>query len=161
MDDARFSAERLAALLGFARALTGDRALAEDIAQDVVLRLLSRDTAGIADLDAYARRMVVNDYMSWRRRWGRQRQLLIDQQADHHDPDPSERLAVLDDLRRRLERLSRRQRVAVVLRYFADQTDEEIAETLGCSCNAVRLLVSRALAALRVEAGTADREVIR
>lgn len=160
-DESGFTPQRLTALLGFARALTGDRALAEDITQDVVLRLLGRDTEHIIDLDAYARRMIVNEYLSWRRKWGRLRPLpSADDWADRHEPDPSDRIAVLDDLRWRLECLSRRQRAAIVLRYFADQSDEQIAEALDCSRNAVRSLVSRALAVLRVEAGAGDRKVV-
>jgi DNA-directed RNA polymerase specialized sigma24 family protein len=58
-------------LLRFTRALTGDRGLAEDIGQDVLLRLHTRTGSPIDNLDAYAPRMAINTYISWRRKWQR------------------------------------------------------------------------------------------
>src|ERR1051326_4855998 len=61
---------RLGAMLRFAAVLTGDRALAEDVVQEALIRAHGRWEA-IARLDrpeAYIRKMVVNEYLSWRRR---------------------------------------------------------------------------------------------
>ncbi|MGH2829786.1 MAG: sigma factor-like helix-turn-helix DNA-binding protein [Actinomycetota bacterium] len=44
-----------------------------------------------------------------------------------------------------------RQRAALVLRFWSDVSDEEIADTLGCTRGTVRSLVSRGLAALRIQ----------
>jgi DNA-directed RNA polymerase specialized sigma24 family protein len=65
-----FVTARLPAVLRFAGVLTGDRGLAEDVVQDVLIRASNRWQA-IAQLDrpeAYVRKMVVNEFLSWRRR---------------------------------------------------------------------------------------------
>src|SRR5262249_61332331 len=65
-----FAAARLPAVLKFAAVLTGNRDLAEDVVQEVLLRANGRWQA-IACLDrpeAYIRKMIVNEYLSWRRR---------------------------------------------------------------------------------------------
>ena len=65
-----FAAARLPAVLRFAAVLTGDRSLAEDVVQEVLIRA-SRRWETIASLDrpeAYVRKMIVNEYVSWRRR---------------------------------------------------------------------------------------------
>jgi RNA polymerase sigma factor (sigma-70 family) len=56
-----------------------------------------------------------------------------------------------DALRIELDKLPRRQRAVLVLRYYAGMSDLEIAEVLGCGAGTVRGYASRALAALRVE----------
>jgi DNA-directed RNA polymerase specialized sigma24 family protein len=65
-----FAADRLPAVLRFAGVLTGDRALAEDVVQEVLLRASQR-WSQLQDLDhpeAYVRKMIVNEYLDWRRR---------------------------------------------------------------------------------------------
>lgn len=65
-----FTAERLPAVLRFAGVLTGDRALAEDVVQEVLIRAHGR-WKRISRLDRpelYVRKMVVNQFLSWRRR---------------------------------------------------------------------------------------------
>jgi RNA polymerase sigma factor (sigma-70 family) len=49
--------------------------------------------------------------------------------------------------------LPRQQRAVIVLRYYEDLSDQEIADVLGCRQSTVRSYATRALAALRVEAG--------
>ncbi|WP_342341501.1 sigma-70 family RNA polymerase sigma factor [Micromonospora aurantiaca (nom. illeg.)] len=56
-----------------------------------------------------------------------------------------------DQVRSWLSRLPRRQRAALVLRYYEDLPDGEIAEILGCAVGTVRSSISRALATLRAE----------
>jgi RNA polymerase sigma factor (sigma-70 family) len=137
-------------LLGFARALTGDRGLAEDIVQDVVIRLITRTGPRIENVEAYARRMTVNAFISWRRKWLRVLPVgVVDDGAVA--PDHAEHHSNVEDLRQRLERLPRRQRVAIVMRYLTDNTDAEIGDALGCSPSTARSLISRALASLRHE----------
>ena len=149
-----FAAARLPAVLRFAAVLTGDRGLAEDVVQEVLLRA-SRRWESIAGLDrpeAYIRKMIVNEYLSWRRRAWRlvptgagtdaYAQLAPDPAADH-----AERTAILAEL----ARLPARQRAVLVLRYYESLSDTEIAEVLGCTPGTVRGYASRALANLRVE----------
>jgi RNA polymerase sigma factor (sigma-70 family) len=145
------------ALLGFTRALTGDRGLAEDIVQDIVLRLLTRTGPPIDNVDAYTRRMAVNAYISWRRKWHRVEPVGVVEDRGSH-PDPTQRYIDLAELRQHLDRLSRKQRAVVVMRYLADQSDDEIAAILDCSENAVRSLASRALARLRIDLTATQRK---
>ena len=148
---------RLPALVRFAVALTGERGLAEDVVQEVLIRAYGR-WSRIAALDrpeAYLRRMVTNEYLSWRRRWAhvssQPESGEVAEPADHAQ-DHAER----DALTRELARLSRRARAVLVLRYYEQLTDNEIAEVLSCPPGTVRSLASRALATLRVDTRTRD-----
>jgi RNA polymerase sigma-70 factor (sigma-E family) len=147
-----FAATRVHGLLRFARALIGDRGTAEDVVHDVVLRLHQRRSAlgEITDLDAYARRMVTNTYLSWGRKWFR----VVPVGMPTHAlsvADPADAVADRDEVRTRLAQLPRRQRAVVVLRYLVDLSDEQIATELGCSVTTVRSHASRALSTLRVD----------
>ena len=147
-----FASTRLPALVRFAAVLTHDRGIAEDVCQEVVIRV-HRDWARIALLDhpeAYVRRMIVNEYLSWRRKWARvipfptvgsERSV-----ADHAD-----RVADRDALLTRLGRLPAQQRTVLVLRFYEDLPDAEIAAVLGCSESTVRGYAMRALRALRID----------
>ena len=142
------------ALLRFATALTCDPHLAEDIVQEVLLRAQRRwsriVSAGAPD--GYVRRMVVNEYLSLRRRKSFSDVLagpdtLMGLSPAVHDQDYGEREEMLG----RIRALPRRQRAVLALRYYSGLTDTEIAETLGCRTGTVRSHASRALAALRVD----------
>jgi RNA polymerase sigma-70 factor (sigma-E family) len=161
MEFEAFVQERLAALVGFTAALCGDRALAEDVVQEVLIRVQRRWPA-VANLDApeaYVRKALVHEYLSWRRKWWR-----IIPAAEVHPPGPdapdhAEVHAQRSQLADRIAALPPRQRAVLVLRYYTGLTDSEIAETLGCRPVTVRGYASRALATLRVELGqsvTAD-----
>jgi RNA polymerase sigma-70 factor (sigma-E family) len=146
-----FARTTLPGLLSFARVLTADRALAEDVVADVVTKLYTRPDrlTDVRDAAAYARRMVVNEYLSWGRKWFR-----IEPSAqlpDQPTADVAAGVADRETLRGELARLPGRQRTVLVLRYYGGLLDEEIAEELGCSVSTVRSHASRALAALRVE----------
>ncbi len=161
MDLDEFARTRLQSLVRFACALTGDRGLAEDIVQDVLIRLHRRAERldEIDNLDAYARRMVVHEYATWGRKWFR-----IRPSADPPHPQsavtPSDQLDDRDLLRRELGALSRRQRAVLVLRYYAGLSDAEIAAELGCRETTVRSHASRALSALRVHMTQSESEVL-
>jgi RNA polymerase sigma-70 factor (sigma-E family) len=154
---------RLPALLRFAVALTGDRGLGEDVVQEVLIRAYGR-WSRIAALDqpeAYLRRMVTNEYLSWRRRWAR-----VTPHADvpaepgaGPAPDHADAHADRSALAVELARLPRRQRAVLVLRYYEHLTDAEIADVLQCPQGTVRSLASRALRTLRVDAR--DRLLVR
>jgi RNA polymerase sigma-70 factor (sigma-E family) len=155
-----FAAARLGAVLRFAAVLTGDRALAEDVVQEVLIRAHGRWEV-IARLDrpeAYVRKMIVNEYLSWRRRSWR---LVPSGAGTDVDarlvPDPAVDHAERDALLAELARLPRRQRAVLVLRYYEALSDAEIAEVLGCAPGTVRGYASRALAALRVDLSGARR----
>jgi len=147
-----FLATRLRDLLRFSVVLCGDRGLGEDLVQDVLLRAHTGwDHIGSADSPfAYVRRMLVNEHVSWRRKWSRQIPTAdvspVQSAADH-----AEQIADRDDLMPRLRALPARQRAAIVLRYYGGLTDLEIADTLGCSPGTIRGYLSRALATMRVQ----------
>jgi RNA polymerase sigma-70 factor (sigma-E family) len=148
-----FTAERLAALLRFAVVLTGERGLAEDVVQEVLLRAHQR-WPRIGSLDSpehYVRRMIVNEYLSWRRRWSRVVPQAEPRARPDHAPDHAVIHSEREALRTELDKLPRRQRAVLVLRYYAGLSDNQIAEELGCTAGTVRGYASRALAALRVE----------
>jgi RNA polymerase sigma-70 factor (sigma-E family) len=149
-----FAGARLPAVLRFATALTGDPDLAKDLVQEVLIRASGR-WQEIGQLDrpeAYVRKMVVNEHLSWRRRSWR----LIPSGMSGHltglaSPDPAEGFIDRQALLGELAKLSRRQRTALVLRYFEGFSDAEIADVMGCTQSTVRGHVFKALAALRVE----------
>lgn len=149
-----FAGARLQAVLRFATALTGDPDLAKDVVQEVLIRVSSR-WQEIGQLDrpeAYIRKMVVNEYLSWRRRSWR----LIPSGTSSHlpgrpSPDPADGYVERQALLAELAKLSRRQRTALVLRYYEGFSDAEIADVMGCTQSTVRGHVFKALAAMRVE----------
>jgi DNA-directed RNA polymerase specialized sigma24 family protein len=65
--------------------------------------------------------------------------------------DPADGYAVRQALLAELAKLSRRQRTALVLRYYEGYCDADIADVMGCTQSTVRGHVFKALAALRVE----------
>lgn len=145
------------ALLTFAYLLTGGRgAAAEDLVQTVVLRLVSRGLAGLDDPLAYARRGLVNEHRDQLRR-GRVHRLAVPRIATTESTTPvgtptEDRLAVLSAL----DTLTERERAAVVLRYYEDLPDPQIAEVLGCSRTTVRSLIHRATPKLRLALSDPD-----
>jgi RNA polymerase sigma-70 factor (sigma-E family) len=149
-----FAGDRLPAVLRFATALTGDPDLAKDLVQEVLIRASGR-WQEIGQLDrpeAYVRKMVVNEHLSWRRRSWR----LIPSGMSGHltrpsSPDPADGYIDRQALLAELAKLSRRQRTALVLRYYEGFSDAEIADVMGCTQSTVRGHVFKALAALRVE----------
>ena len=149
-----FVTARLPAVLRFAGVLTADRALAEDVVQEVLIRASKRwDQLDSLDYpERYVRKMVVNEYLSWRRRnW---RLLPTGAAGDFDDRvtlDHATQHAERDALLAELGKLPRRQRTVLVLRYYQGLSDTEIADVLGCTPGTVRGYASRALAALRVE----------
>jgi RNA polymerase sigma-70 factor (sigma-E family) len=156
----QFVGERLDRLLRYATAVTCDRYLAQDIVQDVLLRA-QRKWSRIGALDApylYVQRMVTNEYLSWRRRKASSDIASAPHTLEAHTPavhDPAHAYAERDAMRARVATLPRKQRAAIVLRYYEDRTDAEIATVLRCSESTVRSQIARALASLR----TAGRPV--
>nr|WP_239154068.1 SigE family RNA polymerase sigma factor [Amycolatopsis sp. FDAARGOS 1241] len=146
-----FVAERLDGLLRYATVLTDDPHLAQDIVQDVLLRAQER-WAKIESAPTYVRRMVTNEYLSWRRRAIRRVVPSSHEVLDAISPpeaDLSTAYDERDEMLARLATLPRKQRAALVLRYYENYSDEEIAEVLRCGTSTVRSQISRALGTLR------------
>ena len=150
---AAYVAARQRSLLRTAVLLTGDQHAAEDLVQSALARLyLSWDRVRRQDaLDAYVRRIMVNQHTSWWRRAWRHHEVTVDEVRDV----PAQRTETPDELAERdavwqvVRRLPPRQRAAVVLRYYEDLSEAETAEVLGCSIGTVKSQTSRAVATLR------------
>ncbi len=141
------------ALLRMAVMLTGNRADAEDLVQAALANtFLAWDKINDrAALDAYVRRAMVNTHISW---WRRRRleEFPTDQLPDQAVADHARESDTAEVVRRALDRLPERMRAAVMLRYFEDMTEPEIAALLGVSLGTVKSTVSRAVARLRIDA---------
>ncbi len=138
---ADFYAGHYSDLVRLATLLSGSADVAPDLVQDCFVRLHSRWTS-VREPLPYVRRSVVHACASHHRRSARGR---------HLPPLPEARDIELDahELEDALAKLSARQHAAVVLRYYADLPDADIARALRCRPGTVRSLIHRALAALR------------
>jgi RNA polymerase sigma-70 factor (sigma-E family) len=153
VDFAEYVKDRHQALCRFAGVLSGSPALADDLVADVLGNAYERwpRIGGLENPHAYVRKMVVNEYLSWRRRAARtavrpEMHELVEPVADHADAH-ADRHRLLGELRQ----LPPKQRAALVLRYYEGLPFSDIAELLGCGENAVRSNVSRALHRLRIQ----------
>jgi len=156
--DRRAAAEivrrHLPRMVGLARRMLGDAAEAEDVAQEVFLRVWKHASGwkpGTAKFETWMHRVAINLCLDRLRRVGRH--------AGDVSPETIDTRAsatrALDD-RQRCERvrdalqgLSERQRAALVLCYYQDRTNLEAAEILGISVDALESLLSRARRTLK------------
>jgi RNA polymerase sigma-70 factor (sigma-E family) len=150
-DFSAFALSRWPGLVRLAFGLTGDRWLAEDIAQTALARayVAWRRVSRADDPDAYLRRILVN---ASNRRFRRRR--VTEEPGDLPDvavEGPADLVDERSALLAALRQLPPRQRAVVVLRYWNDLTDAQIAAALGCSPGTVRSQLSRALARLRAD----------
>jgi RNA polymerase sigma-70 factor (sigma-E family) len=149
-----FVTARLPALLRYATVVTCDPHLAEDIVQEVLLRVQQRwsRVAAADQPEAYVKRMVLNEFLSWRRRRAaREVPLSLGRldQVSRATPDPGTVVDERDELVRHIAALPPRQRAVLALRYFEGLDDAEIAALMHCRQITVRSHCSRALATLR------------
>ena len=154
--DAEFSAymeARQASLLRTAYLISGDRHTAEDLVQTALAKLyLAWDRVeDRGSLDGYVRRVIVNENNSLWRRPFKRREHATDQLPERAAPtSPGGRDDALWEL---VQTLPKKQRAAVVLRYYEELSEAETAEVLGVSVGTVKSQTSRALAALRSRTG--------
>lgn len=155
-----FARTRLPALLAYAVVLTGDPHLASDVVQEVMVRAHGRWSRirGADRPELYVKRMVTNEYLSWRRRWHVRTVVPVADDALHarapSAADPAQQVVDRDAVWARLAGLPRRQRAVLVLRFYEGLDDAQIAEVLSMAPSTVRSTASRALAALRLGATT-------
>jgi RNA polymerase sigma-70 factor (sigma-E family) len=138
------------ALQRLALLLTGDEHSARDLVQTSVAKLyLAWDRLDDRDnVDAYARRILVNEHRTaWRRPW-RRREVVMDSPPDRAGP-AIEYDGTREAVWRFVASLPPRQRAVIVLRYYEQLTETEIADVLGISVGTVKSQASRAIAALR------------
>ncbi|MFD7160295.1 SigE family RNA polymerase sigma factor [Kribbella sp. NPDC059898] len=151
-------AVRGAALLRFAYLVTRDHSRAEEAVQDALIAAYSRWSriCRAQDPEAYVRRSIVNaDISRWRRFFRRETPTSDTGSADAA-PDPADAQADHDAVWALCATLPPKQRAAVVLRYYEDLPDAEIALILDCSPATVRSQIHRALASLRTAIGTEE-----
>lgn len=155
---AQFVEAHAVGLTRFAFLLCGDRGLAEDLVQDTFIAMHRRfgETLPLTAPVAYARRAIVNANVSRLRR-RRPAETLVAEVPDtstHDDAGVAER----SEMWRLLVDLSARQRAVLVLRYYLDQPDAEIARMLRCREGTVRSLAARAFATMRANPDFARKE---
>jgi RNA polymerase sigma-70 factor (sigma-E family) len=138
--------------------LTGDRGHAEDLVQ-AALEKTHRKWNRVSAMEvpeAYVRRAMVNTAISWRRRRRVTEVPLL----------PSDVVPAGDEYRRveqrqqvvaALRKLPPKMRAVLVLRYFEDLSEQDVADTLGCSVGTVKSQASRGLDRLRARFGPADQ----
>ena len=135
--------------------MTGDHADAEDLVQSALVKVYGAwDKVSRADsADAYVRRVLVNTFLSSRRpvRFGRERIVAAVPELPTSSPGPEDRLSIWPHV----ASLPPKQRAVIVLRYYEDLTEEQIAAALGCSRGTVKSQASAALGNLRRTTGAA------
>lgn len=149
-----YVAARSSSLLRFAYVLTGDSHQAEDVLQTALIKAYRHWSRVCAaeHPDAYMRRVIVNTHLSSarRRRLVETLTAAVPERAGSGTlDDPADLVSERDMLDRALARLPARQRAVLVLRHYAGYDDDAIAEALGCSVGAARVLASRGAATLR------------
>jgi RNA polymerase sigma-70 factor (sigma-E family) len=142
--------------------LLQDRMLAEDIVQDAFVKVAGRliHLRDPGAFDAYLRRTVVNlSHSHVRRRMVERAFLKRETAAAERDSArwPTSSLEDREVLWRALGRLPERQRVAIVLRFYEDLPEVQVADILRCRPGTVKSRVSRGLEALRDEMRGEDR----
>ena len=145
-----YVAARAEALRFTAYLLCGDWHEAEDIAQTALIKLYIAwnriDHTG--SLDSYVRRIVTRTFLNERRRSWRKRERLMDEPpetAATAPAGPEQRMLIWAAL----SKVPKRQRAALVLRYWEDLSLDETAEALGCSVGNVKSQCARGLRTLR------------
>ncbi|MFF6998849.1 SigE family RNA polymerase sigma factor [Streptomyces sp. NPDC008313] len=159
-----FVASRSPALLKTAVLLSGgDRHAAEDLLQNALIKAAGR-WHRIDEPEAYVRQILYRQQVSrWRLKWPR-RELSVAEPPEGGGGDVSSAAELRVLMRGALARLTSRQRTVLVLRYFEDLPEADVARLLGCSVGTVRSTTHRSLARLRALApelaalGPADAE---
>jgi RNA polymerase sigma-70 factor (sigma-E family) len=144
---------RRRALLRTAYLLTGNLADAEDLVQSALAKTYFAwdriEDRGA--LDGYVRRAIINTHISWWRR-RRVQEYPTDELPDQAVADHASSSDLHETLREAVDRLPERMRAAVLLRYYDDMTEAQVAEVLGVTLGTVKSTVARAVAKLRIDA---------
>lgn len=155
---AAFCSGEHAALVGLLALYTGDRGVAEELAQEAFIRACEH-WPRVRHMDnrrAWLTRVAINLANSWfRRRFAERRA------NTRHGGGPGVHLDETADVlavRQAVAGLPRRQRTALVLRYYADLPAAQVAAQMGCAEPTVRSLTNRAIATLRQRAGLFEHQ---
>lgn len=142
----------LLSLARYARALTSDRQQAHDVLADalVTAQLRWKRIGAMAHPAAYVRRIITTTFLGQRRRWFNRNVTVTGELPEQAVADPTRAVDDRDHLQQLLDGLPRQQCAAIVLRFYLDLDDNDIAAELGCTPGTARSYISRGLAALRV-----------
>ncbi|GAA2797767.1 SigE family RNA polymerase sigma factor [Nonomuraea dietziae] len=145
-----FVSARSPALMRLAFLLAGgDQHAAEDLLQTALAKTVARWHAVDAP-EAYVRQVMYRQQISWWRRGAFRRETTVAEPPEWAVQDATHAVEVGIVVRRALAKLAPRQRAVLVLRYFEDLPEAEVAAVLGCSVGTVRSTTHRSLARLRV-----------
>jgi len=154
----QFAAESGAELLRIATLLSPDVHTAEDVYQETLHRLAAR-WSRVDNPKAFCRRVMHNILVDWSRAAARRpRELRLVESGERIDPrwaDRHDSVELWPSLRAALDSLTVQQRTVLVLRYFDDRSEAEVASLLGISVGTVKSTSSRATAQLREFPGLA------
>ena len=154
----QFVGDSVDGLLRTAYLIAWDFAAAEDLVQECLLRVARQwpRVRAMAYPTAYARQILVHLALDDGRRRTRHRDELahaVAHPVEEHEDDGAVRLLggveSSTDLTKALGELAPRQRVTLMLRYFDDLSEAQVAEVMGCSVGTVKSTTSRALQRLR------------
>lgn len=145
-----FVDHRSSALLTTAVLLCGgDRHAGEDLLQNALVKAVGK-WRRIDDPEAYVRQILYRQQVSrWRLKWPRREVSVAEPPDRGPDGGVEERIATRLLMRDALAALTHRQRTVLVLRYYEDLPEGEVAQLLGCSVGTVRSTTHRSLAKLR------------
>lgn len=157
MDFESFAEDEGLALLRAAYLLTGTKEKAEDLSQEALIHI-NRKWGKVRSADnpsAYARRILVNKFLSD----SRSRRLSLVQLTESVLPsvddqpaaDMQDAFADRENVRGAIRNLPARQRTALVLRYYLQLTDSEVADAMGIRPATARSTIARALESMRAE----------
>jgi RNA polymerase sigma-70 factor (sigma-E family) len=137
------------ALVRYATMLCGDPSEAEELVQSTLTRVAMRwrFINEKDNPDGYVKRALVRASIDSGKR--RRRERATERLPESLLADPAGQVAESDALRRALASLPPRQRAVLVLRYFDDATEAQVADILGCSVGTVKSQAARGLAKLR------------
>lgn len=137
-------------LVGVLAYTVGDRFVAEELAQETLIRVCQHwpKVRDMAAPEAWAHRVAQNLATSWVRRRVAERRATrrIQARPVDHVIEPTDDVVAL---RTEIKRLPTRQRTALTLRYFADLPATQVASVMGCTEGTVRALTHQAVTALR------------
>jgi RNA polymerase sigma-70 factor (sigma-E family) len=133
--------------------LTGDLGTAEDLVQTALAKVWSRWSHGNRQdaSEAYVRRVLMSTFLTWnRRRW--HAELAVGEPPDTAEvSNDFHEVELRWSVAHALRTLPRRQRAVIVLRYFEDLTEAEVARVLNCSVGTVKSQNAKAITKLRTD----------
>jgi RNA polymerase sigma-70 factor (sigma-E family) len=159
---ATFAEARSSALIRVAYLLTGDQHAAEDLLQTALAKAAARWGAIHTAPEAYVRQVIYREQVNWWRRRARHRETTMADLPDRAAATPDISAETRLSLQQALRALPAGKRKVLVLRYFEDLTEAQVASILGCSIGTVRSQTHKAITQLRAAmaaAGITSAEV--